>query len=514
MENKKFPVLILDFGSQYTQLIARKIREQGIYSKIVPFNISYERVAELDPGAIVFSGGPSSVYDEDAPDFDEKILELKKPILGICYGMGLLISKFGGSVERLNESREYGKSEVSLLDDSILFADTDKKQIVWMSHGDSLAKLPDGFKKIAVSDNAVAALGNKDLNIYLVQFHPEVKHSQFGEQILANFLFKISGLKKNWDIGSFIDQKIAEIKEIVGTEKVVCGVSGGVDSSVMALLMHKALGDQLKLIFVDNGLLRKNERINVENRFKNNFDLDILTIDGTEKFLGRLSGVVDPEKKRKIIGDTFLDLFFDEAENYHFLAQGTLYPDVIESGGEDGSPAETIKTHHNRVEKVLELIRQNRVIEPFKELFKDEVRVIGEKLGMAKELVQRQPFPGPGLAIRIIGEVTPDRLAVLRDADAILIEELKNADYYYKAWQSFAVLLPVRSVGVMGDSRTYGNVLAIRSVESSDGMTSEFSRFPYDLLGKISSRIINNVTGINRVVYDISSKPPATIEWE
>lgn len=426
--------------------------------------------------------------------------------------MQLLSFLYEGEVIPSN-SREYGFTEIKLEKSSPLFSKLSKKQIVWMSHGDKVVRIPAGFKKIAESNTALAAIENKERKMYAVQFHPEVVHSQNGEKMLENFVFKICNAKKSWEMGSYIEKTIKEIREKVGDKKVVLGLSGGVDSSVLAVLLNKALGKNLTCVFVNNGLLRKNEAEEIQRVFAKQFDLNFKYIDATKKFLDALKDVEDPEKKRKTIGKLFIDVFSHETEGFDFLAQGTLYPDVIESVSVKG-PSDTIKTHHNRVEGILDLMKQGRVLEPFKELFKDEVREIGRELKVPSFIIQRHPFPGPGLAIRIIGDITEERLRVLREADAIITEEIKKADWYEKTWQAFGVLLPIKSVGVMGDQRTYENVLAVRIVESIDGMTANWTKLPYEVLNSISSRIINEVKGINRVTYDISNKPPATIEWE
>ena len=509
-------ILILDFGSQYTQLIARKIREQKVYCEIHPFNYSVDKIKEFDPKGIILSGGPSSVYGKDAPIIGKEVLELGVPVLGICYGMQLISHLLGGRVFS-SDKREYGRTEIQILADKAIFEGFDpaQKKTVWMSHGDKIEQLPDGFEVLAKTDSTpYCAAADFTRRLYTVQFHPEVVHTQGGVQILRNFVFGICKCCANWDMGSFIQRQLKEIKEKVGDKNVILGLSGGVDSSVAAVLINKAIGHQLKCIFVNNGVLRLNEAEKVIDMFRNHFDVDLIYVDASERFLKKLKGVEDPEKKRKIIGHEFVEVFDEEAKkikNVKFLSQGTLYPDVIESVSFKG-PSDVIKSHHNvggLPEKMnLELL------EPFRELFKDEVREIGRELGIADEVINRQPFPGPGLAVRIIGEITKERLDILRAADDIVSSEIKAAGLYNKLWQSFAVLLPVKSVGVMGDERTYESVCAIRAVESQDAMTADWAKLPYDVLGRISSRIINEVKGINRVVYDISSKPPSTIEWE
>ncbi len=507
-------ILILDFGSQYTQLIARRLREEGIYSEIVPYFDGLKIAKEKKPKGIIFSGGPASVYDKNAYRVDKKIYELGFPILGICYGMQLITVDFGGEVIKANH-HEYGKAELFIDDPHKLFKDVTNPTIVWMSHGDRVEKLPNGFKRIAHTQNApYAAIVNEEKNIYAIQFHPEVAHSVEGAKILRNFAREVCNVTSKWNMAHFAKEQIKKIKEQVGDNKVICALSGGVDSSVTAALLHEAIGDKLIPIFVDTGLLRKNEKEEVEHAFKNVLHVPLITVDARENFLTKLKGVIDPEEKRKIIGHTFIEVFEEEAKKHKdakFLAQGTLYPDVIESVSVKG-PSKTIKSHHN-VGGLPEWMKFE-LIEPLRELFKDEVRKLGLELGLPADLVYRHPFPGPGLAIRIMGEVNEKDLNILREADAILIQELKAWGLYNKVWQAFAVLLNVRSVGVMGDNRTYDNTVAIRCVSSSDGMTATFSHLPHEFLEKVSTRIINEVEGINRVVYDISSKPPATIEWE
>lgn len=509
-------VLILDFGSQYTQLIARRIRELSVYSVIEPCYMSLDKIKELNPKAIILSGGPSSVYDKDAPSVPKEIYDLGIPVMGICYGMQLTMKMFGGEVEASDE-REYGKADMQIDDRTTLFHTLPEHIVSWMSHGDATKSLPKGFEVLAHTKNCkYAAVANVQRKIYCVQFHPEVVHTEKGFQIISNFLFRIADVKANWDMGSFIDHKIKEIRQQVGKEgKVVCGMSGGVDSSVAAVLINEAIGKQLNCIFVNNGLLRKGEAKYVRDVFAKSFDINLYYADSEKRFLDKLKGITDPEEKRKIIGYEFISVFDDAAKSIkgaNFLAQGTLYPDVVESVSAFGGPTAKIKSHHNV--GCLPEDMQFELVEPFRDLFKDEVREIGRKLRVPEEIVSRQPFPGPGLAIRIIGEVTKERLRILRDADAIVDKIIRKHGLYEKIWQSFAVLLPLKTVGVMGDQRTYENVIALRCVDSVDGMTSIWTRLPYEVMEEISNTIINTTKGVNRVVMDISSKPPATIEWE
>lgn len=510
---KEVPILVLDFGSQYTQLIARKLRESGVYCEIVPYNEKIEDIKARNPKGIILSGGPASVYAKDSYHPDSAVYELGLPILGICYGMQLLTQHFGGSVIPATH-QEYGKAELKFESDHKIFKDTKCGQIVWMSHGDRVDALPEGFEKIGFSENSpYAAIADETRNMYAFQFHPEVYHSEQGSKLLKNFAKYICGCESTWNMGSFAKEQIAKIRARVGDKKVLCGVSGGVDSSVVATLLAEAIGDKLVSVFVDNGLLRAGEREQVEAMFKSR-GVPLITVDASEIFLSRLKDIRDPEKKRKIIGETFIEVFDVEAKKHdgiEFLAQGTLYTDVIESVSVKG-PSKTIKSHHN-VGGLPDWMTFE-LIEPLREIFKDEVRILGAELGLPKEMLGRHPFPGPGLAIRIMGEVTKEDLTLLRSADVIMLEELRATGYYDKTWQAFTVLLNVKSVGVMGDNRTYDNTVCVRIVDATDGMTATFAHIPHPILENISRRIINEVSGINRVVYDISSKPPATIEWE
>jgi len=515
MKNIDDMILILDFGSQYSQLIARRIRELNVYSEIKPFSYELDKIKEMNPKGIILSGGPSSVYDEYAPSVDKEIFSLNIPILAICYGMQMVTNDFGGEVAK-SARAEYGKTLFFPDDTNPLLSDLPDSITVWMSHGDRIEKMPAGFIETGKSDNTpCAAFSNTDKQIYGLQFHPEVTHTAYGKEIINNFLEKVCGCSKNWSMQSFIDKALKEIRELVGTEKVICGLSGGVDSTVAAVLIHKAIKDQLHCVFVDNAVLRHGERDKVENTFRKHYKINLYVEDARERFLKELKDVTDPEEKRKKIGYTFIEIFEEAAKRIQditFLAQGTLYPDVIESVSAFGGPSVMIKSHHN-VGGLPEKMGL-KLLEPFRELFKDEVREVGRLLDIPEEIINRQPFPGPGLAVRILGEVTSSRCEILRNADIIVLEEIKKAGLYTKIWQSFAILLPLRTVGVMGDSRTYDHVIAIRAVDSVDGMTANWVPLPYDLLAIISNRIINEVEGVNRVVYDISSKPPATIEWE
>ncbi|HET7238018.1 MAG TPA: glutamine-hydrolyzing GMP synthase [Terrimicrobiaceae bacterium] len=513
-------IVILDFGSQYTQVIARRVRECRVYSEILPFWTKCSALRESAPKGIILSGGPASVYAPKAPRLDPDIYRLGVPVLGICYGLQLLAFDLGGAVER-SAQREYGPGKLRVDRRSDLFHGLPAQLDVWNSHGDRITKLPKGFRALGKTENSPnAVIGDTKRRIYGLQFHPEVAHTPRGKAILENFVHRICGCRSQWTMGSFIERTCAQIRNDVADSRVILGLSGGVDSSVAAALLHRAVGDQLSCIFVDNGLLRAREAEAVEKLFGGHFHIRLRTIDASKRFLRRLKGVVDPERKRKIIGNEFIKVFEAAARalrktspgRYRFLAQGTLYPDVIESVSISGNPAALIKSHHN-VGGLPERMKF-KLVEPLRQLFKDEVREVGLELGLPKEIVHRQPFPGPGLAVRILGEITPEKLRVVREADAIVLEEMKASGWYYKVWQSFAVLLPVQSVGVMGDERTYENTIALRIVESRDGMTADWVRIPFDLLGRISTRVINEVRGVNRVCYDVSSKPPATIEWE
>jgi len=508
-------IAILDFGSQYGQLIARRVREHNVYSRICRADIKAAELAALPVKGLILSGGPASVYEKNAPKCDPKIFDLGVPILGICYGMQLGCQTLGATIAPAKK-REYGRTNLVILDKTDLFANLPDSITAWASHGDQIGESSSDFLKLATTDTCpFAAVRHKEKPFFGVQFHPEVSHTPKGPQILKNFLYDICGCDGDWKMSDFVSETTEAVRSQVGDAKVICGLSGGVDSSVVASLIHKAIGDQLVCIFVDNGLLRKNERQSVVSTFRNHFRMDLRVVDWSKQFLKKLAGVTDPQNKRKIIGHEFIEAFKSEARkipNARFLAQGTLYPDVIESGHKDGNPAANIKLHHNVGGLPAELGFE--LIEPLRDLFKDEVRVVGEYLGLPEDIVWRHPFPGPGLAVRIIGDVTPERLEILRAADEILIDEIKSAGLYRKVSQALTVLLPISTVGVMGDERTYENVIAVRAVDSVDFMTADFSQIPHETLGLIASRIINEVRGVNRVVYDISSKPPATIEWE
>jgi GMP synthase (glutamine-hydrolysing) len=520
-------IFILDFGSQYTQVIGRRIRELQVYSEIVPFDISAADLAKAKPNGIILSGGPASVYDKGAPQIDPKIFALGVPILGICYGLMLMAHHLGGQV-KFTGRREFGAGTLEVTNGSQLFEGLGSQVDVWNSHGDEVTALPGGFRVAARTiSSPFAAVEDPQRRLYGLQFHPEVAHTPRGRQILQNFVYHICRCTMDWTMGSFIEDACERVRTQVGDNKVVLGLSGGVDSSVVAALLHKAIGDQLTCIFVNNGLLRAREEEVVQRVFEENFHVQLKYVDASERFLSLLRGVIDPEQKRKIIGNEFIKVFQEATEEllaedqrdgagahggYKFLAQGTLYPDVIESIAIGGNPSQVIKTHHN-VGGLPEKMHFE-LVEPLRQLFKDEVRQAGLQLGLPKEIVYRQPFPGPGLAVRILGEVTPERLRILRDTDTIVQSEMEASDWYYRVWQSFAVLLPIQSVGVMGDQRTYEYTIALRVVESQDGMTADWVHLPYELLARISSRIVNEVNGVNRVVYDISTKPPSTIEWE
>lgn len=511
-------IVILDFGAQYTQLIARRIREQNVFSAVLPCTASLEEIKAYKPIGIVLSGGPCSVYDADAPPADPKVLGLGVPILGICYGLQFITHHLGGKV-RAADKREYGHADVHIIDDkNALFDGLPADLTVWMSHGDEALELPAGFHLTAKTANAVAGIANPEKRIWAVQFHPEVHHTRQGTALLRNFLFRICNAKADWTPAHFVQSTVAAIKEKVGDAHAICALSGGVDSSVAAVLVHRAIGDQLTCVFVNNGVLRKNEFFKVQQNMRDKLGLNVVAVDSSTRFLAKLAGVTDPETKRKAIGNEFIAVFDDEANRISattggvdYLVQGTLYPDVIESSSVKG-PSQTIKSHHN-VGGLPETMKL-KLIEPLRDLFKDEVRRIGRDLGMPDEILERQPFPGPGLAVRILGEVTAERVALLQEADEIVVDEIKAAGLYRQIWQSFAVLLPVKSVGVMGDQRTYAYTCAIRAVHSEDGMTADWVPLPYEVLKRISSRIVNEIRGINRVVYDITSKPPGTIEWE
>ncbi|RQD71045.1 MAG: glutamine-hydrolyzing GMP synthase [Tindallia sp. MSAO_Bac2] len=512
MELAKENILILDFGGQYNQLIARRVRECQVYCEVVPYRISVEEVRKKQPTGIILTGGPASVYQENAPKCDPGLFDLDIPILGICYGGQLMAAHFGGAVARADK-REYGKTKLSLENDSILFSNIGSELVCWMSHTDSIQQEPEGFRVTAsTKDCPVAAMENTAKKCYALQFHPEVEHTELGTEILRNFLYEGCGCEGQWTTGNFIEETIEEIRRQVGDKKVLCALSGGVDSSVAAVLVHQAVGDQLTCVFVDHGLLRKDEPEQVENLFRKQFKMNFIRVNGQERFLKGLSGVTDPEMKRKFIGESFIRLFEEEAGKLgqmDFLVQGTLYPDIIESGTETAS---VIKSHHNVGGLPEDMTFQ--LIEPFKYLFKDEVRAVGTALGLPDEIVWRQPFPGPGLAVRVLGEITAEKLEIVREADAIVREEIKKAGMDRSIWQYFAVLPDVQTVGVMGDERTYAHTVAVRAITSSDAMTADWARIPHDVLEIISNRIVNEVDHVNRIVYDITSKPPATVEWE
>lgn len=505
-------IVVLDFGGQYNQLIARRIRDLGVYSELLPYNTSVERIRELNPKGIVFSGGPASVYEENSPLVDPAVYDLNIPILGICYGMQMMSHQLNGKVERAGK-REYGKADVTFIEGSLIATGLESSQTVWMSHSDLVIEPPTGFKVDASTEHApIAAMSDDARRFYAVQFHPEVRHSVKGNEMIYNFLYNICKCEGNWTMESFIEDTIADIRKQVGNEKVLCALSGGVDSSVVAILLHKAIGDQLTCMFIDHGLLRKGEAESVMETFVGKFDMKVVKIDAQERFLGKLKGVDDPEQKRKIIGNEFIYVFDEESskfDDFKFLAQGTLYTDIVESGT---ATAQTIKSHHN-VGGLPEDMKFE-LVEPLKALFKDEVRKVGEECGLPSEIVWRQPFPGPGLAIRVLGEVTEDKLKIVRDSDYILREEIAKAGLDREIWQYFTALPNMKSVGVMGDARTYSYTVGIRAVTSIDGMTADWARIPWDVLEKISVRIVNEVDNVNRVVYDVTSKPPATIEWE
>lgn len=505
-------IVVLDFGSQYNQLITRRIREFGVYSELHPHTVTLEEIQEMNPTGIIFSGGPNSVYGEDSFRCDERIFDLDIPILGICYGMQLMTMHFGGKVERAKH-REYGKAAINIEKQSKIFSNLPEEQVVWMSHGDLVVEAPAGFDVNATNPSClIASMSNEEKGLYAVQFHPEVRHSEHGNEMLKNFVFEVCGCTGDWSMENFIEMEMDKIRQTVGDKKVLCALSGGVDSSVVAVLIHKAIGDQLTCIFVDHGLLRKGEADSVMKTFADGFNMNVIKVDAQDRFLNKLKGVSDPEQKRKIIGNEFIYVFDDEAtklKGIEYLAQGTLYTDIIESGT---ATAQTIKSHHN-VGGLPEDM-QFTLIEPLNTLFKDEVRALGSELGIPDEIVWRQPFPGPGLGIRVLGEISEQKLEIVRESDYILRDEIKKAGLDRDIWQYFTVLPDIRSVGVMGDARTYDYTIGIRAVTSIDGMTSDWARIPWDVLEKISTRIVNEVDHINRVVYDVTSKPPATIEWE
>lgn len=514
MDNKieRELVLVIDFGGQYNQLIARRVRDAGVYCEILPYSASLDRIIEKKPKGIIFTGGPNSVYAEDAPSIDKGIFELGVPVLGICYGAQLIALLNDGKVQGAN-IREYGKTLIKLDKSCPIFEGIDENEQCYMSHTDAISKIPEGFILAATTEKCpIAAMYNPETKLYGVQFHPEVEHTPFGQKMIRNFLFNVCKLKGEWTMASFIEEKVAYLKKKIGDKKVICALSGGVDSSVAAVLVHKAVGKQLTCIFVDHGLLRKDEGDQVEQTFTKLFDMDIVRVNAKDRFLGKLKGVSEPERKRKIIGEEFIRVFEEESGKLgqiDFLVQGTIYPDVVESGTKTSA---TIKSHHN-VGGLPEDIAFE-LIEPLRELFKDEVRVVGEELGIPHKLVWRQPFPGPGLAIRVLGEITEEKLFITQEADAIFRDEIAAAGLDQSIWQYFACLPDIRSVGVMGDERTYCHTIALRAVTSSDGMTSDWAKIPYEVLDKVSRRIVNEVKGVNRVVYDVTSKPPATIEWE